>query len=332
MIPFSIAGIQMNISMEHENITAMGHKLDVVMARFPWVQMVVFSELAPFGPVTFHAQQTGGAAEQLFCQMAAKHGLWLLPGSMFERVGDDVYNTTSVIDPNGKVVTRYRKMFPFLPYEMGVKPGTEFSVFDVPNVGRFGVSICYDMWFPETTRTLVAMGAECILHPTMTDTIDRDVELPIARANATINQCYFFDVNGVGDCGTGRSIIVGPSGYVIHEAGGGEEIMPVEIDLARVRREREVGIRGLGQTLKSFRDRPIEFPVYQKHLGREEDYLNSLGPLIKPTRGSRSDIAAPPAGAVAGADGSIVRVAELDAQASIAAALAENVPPYHSHP
>ena len=98
----------------------------------------------------------------------------------------------------------------------------------------------------------------------MTDTIDRDVELPIARANATINQCYFFDINGVGDCGTGRSIVVGPSGYVIHEAGGGEETIPVEIDLSRVRREREVGIRGLGQTLKSFRDRPVEFPVYQK--------------------------------------------------------------------
>lgn len=329
MIPFSIAGIQMNISMEHENITAMGHKLDVVMARFPWVQMVVFSELAPYGPAPYHAQPTGGPAEQAFCQMAAKHGLWLLPGSMFERVGDNIFNTTPVIDPNGMVVTRYRKMFPFLPYEMGIKPGTEFCVFDVPNVGRFGVSICYDMWFPETTRTLVAMGAECILHPTMTDTIDRDVELPIARANATINQCYFFDVNGVGDCGTGRSILVGPSGYVIHEAGGGEEIMPVEIDLSRVRREREVGIRGLGQTLKSFRDRPIEFPVYQKHLAHEGDYLNSLGPLIKPTRGSRSDLGALPEGAIAGPDGSILHVAdmnEINPNPDNTAGLAETAP------
>ncbi|MCB1940478.1 MAG: carbon-nitrogen hydrolase family protein, partial [Candidatus Accumulibacter sp.] len=189
----------------------------------------------------------------------------------------------------------------------------------------FGVSICYDMWFPETTRTLVSMGAECILHPTMTDTIDRDVELPIARASATINQCYFFDVNGVGDCGTGQSIVVGPSGYVVHQAGGGEEIIPVEIDLSRVRREREVGIRGLGQTLKSFRDRPIEFPVYQKHLGKEEDYLNSLGPLIKPTRGSRSDPVGLPAGAIAGPDGAIVRVADIGATASPV----EIAAPYH---
>jgi predicted amidohydrolase len=302
------------------------------MARFPWVQMVVFSELAPFGPAPYHAQPTGGPAEQIFCQMAAKHGLWLLPGSMFERIGDDIYNTTPVIDPNGTVIARYRKMFPFLPYEMGIKPGTDFCVFDIPNIGRFGVSICYDMWFPETTRTLVSMGAECILHPTMTDTIDRDVELPIARANATINQCYFFDVNGVGDCGTGRSIIVGPSGYVIHEAGGGEEIMPVEIDLSRVRREREVGIRGLGQTLKSFRDRPIEFPVYQKHLGHEGEYLNSLGPLIKPTRGTRSEPVVLPAGVVAGPDGLHVKVADLKTNIDVVAAPTENSTPYFAGP
>ena len=49
---------------------------------------------------------------------------------------------------------------------------------------RAGISICYDMWFPETTRSLVAMGAEVILHPTMTNTIDRDVEQSIARASA----------------------------------------------------------------------------------------------------------------------------------------------------
>ena len=61
-----------------------------------------------------------------------------------------------MIDPNGNVVGRYRKMFPFQPYENHVEPGTEFLVFDVPDVGRFGVSICYDMWFPETSRTLAS--------------------------------------------------------------------------------------------------------------------------------------------------------------------------------
>ncbi|UCE32130.1 MAG: carbon-nitrogen hydrolase family protein [Burkholderiales bacterium] len=321
MIPFAIAGIQMNVSAQQENITAMGHKLDVLMARFPWVQMVLFSELCALGPSPQHAQPAGGPAEQAFCRMAAHHGLWLIPGSIFERSGDDVFNMTPVISPDGVVVARYRKMFPFQPYETGIRPGTEFCVFDVPEVGRFGVSICYDMWFPETTRTLVAMGAEVILHPTMTDTIDRDVELPIARANATINQCYFFDINGVGDCGTGRSVIVGPSGYVIHEAGGGEETMPVEIDLSRVRREREVGIRGLGQTLKSFRDRPVEFPVYQRS-AETESYLDRLGPLIKPTRNTRAGVPLPSPGAM-GASGTEPWTAPEDGARLAAASMPE---------
>ncbi|MCB1758757.1 MAG: carbon-nitrogen hydrolase family protein [Gammaproteobacteria bacterium] len=290
MTPFAIAGIQMNISASIDNVPAMSHRLDVLMARFPWVQMVVFSELAPFGPLHGNAQALPSPAEEAFCQMAAKHQVWLLPGSMFEKKDGLIYNTASVIAPDGSVVGRYRKMFPFLPYEEHVTPGKEFLVFDVPGVGRFGVSICYDMWFPETSRTLAAMGAEVILHPTMTDTIDRDVELSIARATAVTNQCYFFDINGVGEGGVGHSIIVGPAGYVIHKAGGGEEMIPVEINFDRVRREREVGIRSLGQPLKSFRDRPIDFPVYQR-AEQSESYLQSLGPLAKPHRGTRAGIA-----------------------------------------
>ena len=155
-------------------------------------------------------------------------------------------------------------MFPFRPYEDGVEAGDEFLVFDVPEVGRFGVTICYDMWFPETSRTLAAMGAEVILHPTLTGTIDRDVELAIARATAAQNQCFVFDINGVGDGGNGRSIIIGPYGDVLYQAGHSEEMIPIEIDVDRVRRSREVGLRGLGQPLKSFRDRKVHFSVYDR--------------------------------------------------------------------
>jgi predicted amidohydrolase len=127
------------------------------------------------------------------------------------------------------------------------------------------------------------MGAEVILHPTMTDTIDRDIELSIARTNAAVNQCYFFDINGAGALGNGRSIVVGPSGDVIHQAGTGEEIMPIEVDMNRVRRERETGLRGLGQPLKSFRDRQVDFTLYQNP-DRSSPFLDTLGPLAKPLR------------------------------------------------
>ena len=280
---FTIAAIQMPVCAKTENLTAMKQNLSSLMLRFPATKMVIFSELCAFGPAKANAQLADGEAEQAFCEMARQHKIWLIPGSIYITDNDKIFNSCPVIDPQGNIIARYRKMFPFLPYETDVEAGNDFCVFDVPDVGRFGVSICYDKWFPETTRTMAIMGAEVILHPTMTDTIDREIELAITRTNAAINQCYFFDINGVGECGVGRSIIVGPAGDVIHQAGIGREVMPVEIDLERVRRERDKGLMSLGQPLKSFRDRQIKFEAAQTS-AEIDAYLASLGPLQKPPR------------------------------------------------
>jgi len=280
---FTIAAIQMPVCAKTENLTAMKQNLSSLMLRFPATKMVIFSELCAFGPAKANAQLADGEAEQAFCEMARQHKIWLIPCSIYITDNDKIFNSCPVIDPQGNIIARYRKMFPFLPYETDVEAGNDFCVFDVPDVGRFGVSICYDKWFPETTRTMAIMGAEVILHPTMTDTIDREIELAITRTNAAINQCYFFDINGVGECGVGRSIIVGPAGDVIHQAGIGREVMPVEIDLERVRRERDKGLMSLGQPLKSFRDRQIKFEAAQTS-AEIDAYLASLGPLQKPTR------------------------------------------------
>lgn len=289
MTPFAIAGVQMHVSGLSENVTAMRHRIDVLMGIYPWVQMVLFSELSPFGPLPEHAQNFPNAAEEAFQEAASRHGIWLIPGSMFERVGDEIYNTASVINPAGEVVGRYRKMFPFYPYEHGISPGTEFLVFDVPEVGRFGLSICYDIWFPETTRTLTSMGVEVLLHPVLTGTIERDVELTIARATAAMFQCYLFDINGLGAGGNGRSCVVDPAGTVLYQAGAEMAMIPIEIDLNLVRRQREVGLRHLGQPLKSFRDRKVDFSVYRPE-GFESAYLHGLGPLATPARGSRAGL------------------------------------------
>lgn len=286
MKPFAIAGIQMYVSAIHENVTRFCQKVETLMHVHPWIQMVLTSELAVHGPLVRNAEPPDGPTERRLRQLAAHHGIWLIPGSLFQSEGDKIYNVTPVIAPDGGIVGRYRKMFPFMPYEQGVEPGTEFMLFDVPEVGRFGVSICYDMWFPETIRTLASMGAEVILHPSLTNTIDRELELVISRAAAIQNQCYFFDINGAGDGGNGRSTIIGPAGDVFYTAGTTEENMPVEIDLARVRRSREFGLRGLGQVLKSFRDRSVDFKVYDRSSGVAA-YLDTLGPLEKPHRGSR---------------------------------------------
>lgn len=278
----SIAALQLELENAN-NLQRIKAEVDAVVTRFPWVQMVVTGELSGFGFNQEAACELPGEPEQFFCDLAAQHGIWLIPGSLYEKRGDDIFNTLSVIDPDGSVVARYQKMFPFFPYEMGVTPGSEFVVFDIPGVCKCGVSICYDGWFPETTRALACMGAEVILHPTLTNTIDRDAELAIARASAVANQCFFVDVNAAGRLGNGRSIVAGPGGDVIYQAGKSREIIALQLDLQYLRRVREEGWHGLGQPLKSFRDSQVRFPQYG---GESIDpmRLSDLGTLQKPSK------------------------------------------------
>jgi len=291
MTPFAIAGVQMHVAALHSNIEAMRHRIDVLMSRFPWTQMVLFSELAPYGPLDQYAQPFPNDAILQFQEDAQRNGIWLIPGSMFEKMPDGrIFNTSVVINPEGEIVAKYSKMFPFKPYEEGISSGTEFCVFDVPDVGRFGLSICYDLWFPETTRQLTSQGVEVLLNPVLTGTTDRDAELAIARATAAQFQCYVFAVNGLAAGGVGKSIVVDPSAMVLHQSGGQEDMFPIEIDLDVVRRQRETGLKGLGQVLKSFRDREAEFTVYDRDSGVDA-YLKTLGPLKTPGQGSRAGVA-----------------------------------------
>ena len=274
---FGLAALQLELG-PGDNLDAIAAEIASVRRRFPWVDMVLLAELASYGVSLDRAETLPGPTEERYQALAREHSLWLLPGSLYERAGDRIYNTAPVIDPSGRVVARHRKIYPFLPYERGVACGDAHTVFDVPDVGRFGLSICYDMWFPETTRTLAWMGAEVILHPSLTNTIDREVEISIARAAAATNQCYFIDLNCSGKLGYGRSSVFGPGGETVHVAGTGREIIALELDLDLVTNQRERGWQGLGQPLKSFRDTPVSFPPYAPGAHRAGAFAN-LGPL-----------------------------------------------------
>ncbi len=281
MSKISIAGLQLTGS-NGDNVDLMIREIDAAMARFPWLDMIVAPELNACGTDAATAEAMPGLREERFCEVASRHGIWLVPGSMFESSEGLVYNTMPVINPDGEVIVRYRKQFPWAPYEQNTTPGTRSVVFDVPDVGRFGLSNCYDMWFPETLRSLSSAGAEVILHPSLTSTIDRGAEHCIVRASAAMHQCYFFDVNLGPTVGCGQSLIAGPGGEVVYAAGTGREIIPLKLDLDYVRDVRENGWQNLGQTLKSFRDSSIQFDVYGN--GNSSEYLESLGPLAMPKR------------------------------------------------
>lgn len=287
---FAIAGLQLALD-QGDNLDAIEDEVRALKRRFGWIDMVLVPELAAFGTGLDYAQPMPGEAEQRFARLARECGLWLIPGTLYERAGAAIHNTAPIINPAGEIVARYRKMYPFLPYEQRVTAGDRCVVFDVPGKGRFGISICYDMWFPETTRTLAWMGAEVILHPVMTSTLDRDAELAIARASSAMNQCYVVDINIAGNLGVGRSIVTGPGGEVLHQAGTDREIIPVVIDFDYVRRVRENGWHGLGQVLKSHRDAGHVFPPYAE--GAASAAFGRLGPLIKPTTDQTAPAEAP---------------------------------------
>lgn len=277
MRPFTIAGLQLPLR-PGDNVELIAAEVLRVKRLYPFVDMMVTGELTLFGVDIRLAQQPGSAAELRMREVARQAGVWLVPGSLFEIQPDGhIHNTALVINPDGEVVLKYRKMYPFLPYEMGVTGGRECGVFEVPGVCRIGVSICYDIWFPETIRQMTWMGAEVILHPTLTYTIDRDVEVAMARSTAAQHQCYVVDVNAV-DMGGGRSGVYGPGGEILHWSGTGRDVFPVELDIDHVRRVRERGWHGLAQALKSYRDADIRYPVYTEG-APSSPHFQALGPM-----------------------------------------------------
>jgi formamidase len=205
-----------------------------------------------------------GALTDRLCALALANEVWLVPGSLYERAEDGgVHNTAVAISADGEIVTSYRKCFPWQPYEESV-PGTRLVTFEIPGIGTLGLAICHDGAFPEVFRSLAWMGAEVVLQPTLTTTIDRDAELVLARANAIANQLYVVNVNAPGPTALGRSIIVDPEGLVRVQAGAGEELLTDVLDLDAVTRVRAHGSFGLNRLLDQL-DRvgpTLELPMY----------------------------------------------------------------------
>ena len=236
---------------------------------------MVYPELHLFGvdgPGSTHPAQLEAAAQPLdgplcaaLAELAGDHGVWLVPGSIVERGADgELYNTAVVFSPDGELVASYRKIFPWRPFEP-YRPGGEFVVFDIPGTGRVGLSICYDSWFPEVARHLAWMGAEVIVNPVMTTTIDRAQEIVIARANAIVNQVFVVSVNTAAPVGLGQSVVIDPEGRVrVTAPSEVATVLTDVVDLDAVATVRRFGTVGLTRPWDQFQpdDAPLELPLY----------------------------------------------------------------------
>jgi formamidase len=242
----------------------------------PHAQLVVLPELHLSAPPQLLEESEGyggevaveipGPLTDSLAEIARETGLWLVPGSVYERSsGGAIHNTVVVISPEGRLVARYRKVFPWQPHER-TTPGAEFVTFEIPDVGCVGLAVCYDGSFPETFRQLAWLGAEVVIQPTLTTTSDRDAELVMTRANALFNQLFVVSLNAAGPAGLGRSLVVDPEGVVRVAAGDAEELVTFVLDLDAVTLSRRYGTAGVSRTWDQIsRQAPhLRLPMYEE--------------------------------------------------------------------
>ncbi|MEU1438570.1 carbon-nitrogen hydrolase family protein [Streptomyces sp. NPDC005786] len=280
--PLSIALVQ-TAARHHtaEDPDAFAADVRRVAEAYPGVHLLAYPELHlcghepeedPAAVMTAAARPLDGPRGTRLAALARELGIWLVPGSVYEQGADGrIYNTAPVYSPTGERVAAYRKIFPWRPHET-TAAGSSFVVFDVAGHGRVGLTICYDAWFPETTRHLAWQGADLVLNLVRTPTADRAQEVVLAQANAIVNQVFMASLNAASPDGVGRSLVVDPEGHTRAEAGPrADEVLTDVLDLAEARRVRTRGTAGLTRVWDPFEegDTPLELPLYAGRIDPE---------------------------------------------------------------
>jgi len=268
--------VQSSSSPPGVDLQVFENELAGLLADFQKTQLVVYPEIhlcGASGEPAQRAEQLEGAAQRLdgprakrLGGIARKFGIWLIPGTVCERARDgSLYNTAIVLAPDGTIAATYRKCFPWRPYEP-YRPGEKFTVFDIPEIGRIGLAICYDIWFPEVVRQLAWMGAEVVINPAQTSTIDRSQEKVLLQANSIFNQVFMVSVNAAAPAGTGQSLITDPEGNIRTNAPSESPAVLTDVlNLEEVDRVREYGTAGINRLWHQFNsdDKPLDLPLYQ---------------------------------------------------------------------
>lgn len=192
-----------------------------------------------------------GAAEPLtgptvstLCSLAAELQIHLLAGSIPEQRGGDRYNTSVLIGPDGQIITQYSKihLFGLMDETEHLKAGSHVVAADSA-VGKLGLSICYDLRFPELFRQLTDLGAQVVLVPAEWPHPRLEHWRTLLIARAIENQCFVIGNNRSGKDGSvaycGHSMIIDPWGVPLAEAGEGEQIIHATIDLELVKEVRK---------------------------------------------------------------------------------------------
>jgi predicted amidohydrolase len=209
-------------------------------------ELLVLPECALTGYVCATPEEAAGVGlevpggEVSALEMAcADLGLHAVCG-LIEREHDNVRNCALLVGPGGLVGRYWKTHLPYLGVDRFVTPGDgPFEPFDTP-LGRIGLEICYDLRFPEVTRSLALAGAEIVAHPTNWPIEASSVAEVITRARALENRVFLLTANRVGRersaefCGWSQ--IVAPSGLRLAEADAiSETLLVADIDVTDAR-------------------------------------------------------------------------------------------------
>jgi 5-aminopentanamidase len=185
-----------------------------------------------------YAEEIPGPSTEAFERECRRLGIHAICG-LLERDGDTLHNAAILVGPQGLIGSYRKTHLPFLGVDRFVVPGGELKVFDT-ELGRIGLIICYDLRFPEVTRTLALHGADIVALPTNFPMAAKVQTELIAPARAAENRVYLLCANRVGKerwgefCGWSQ--IVDPYGTRLAEAGETEEALLVaDVDLDKAR-------------------------------------------------------------------------------------------------
>jgi 5-aminopentanamidase len=239
----AVAQIEPKLAEKERNLEACLARLDAAAAE--GAELLVLPECALPGYMFESAEEALPFAEEIpgpstetLERESRRLGMHVVCG-LLERDGDALRNSAVLVGPDGLVGTYRKTHLPFLGVDRFVVPGDELNVYDTP-LGRIGVEICYDLRFPEVTRTLALKGADIVAHPTNFPMAAKLQTELITVARAAENRVYLLTANRVGKerwgefCGWSQ--IVDPFGKRLAEAGETEEallVADVELEKAR---------------------------------------------------------------------------------------------------
>jgi predicted amidohydrolase len=215
-----------------------------------------FADYGKAADIAAAAQPLDGPLVSRFRELAGKLGIFLLLGSVAERVPGKArpYNTSLLLGPRGKILARYRKIHLFdvdlpgrPPYRESecTHPGEEVVTVALPGTPfTAGLAICYDLRFPELFRAQVGAGANLLFLPAaFTQTTGRDHWEVLLRARAVENLAYVVAPGQWGEHvpgrrSYGRSLIIDPWGLILAQAPDGDGVILAFLDYDRLQRRR----------------------------------------------------------------------------------------------